>query len=91
MRRFVMMVIGSAVTVLLLVAPAAAQQYPPEPGAGPAGEARGGGDLALTGSDVLPLLWLGLAALVLGTVLVFAARRRAAVRTRARRVGQAIA
>jgi hypothetical protein len=98
MRRIVTLLVGSAVLVLLTVAPAMAQQYPPGPtptpleparGAAPAA-ARGGEGLAFTGSN-LTLLWIGLAVLVTGVVLLMATRRRAAVRSRTRGVSEAIA
>ncbi len=44
--------------------------------------AGGGGGLAFTGSNVLPLLFLALVLLTIGTALVLAARRRAEVRRR---------
>ncbi len=46
------------------------------------GGAEGAGRLAFTGSDSLPLLWLALILLTIGTALVLAARRRAEVRRR---------
>jgi hypothetical protein len=49
---------------------------------GAAGGGRAGGALAFTGSDSLPLLWLALILLTIGTALVLAARRRAEVRRR---------
>jgi LPXTG-motif cell wall-anchored protein len=42
------------------------------------GAAQGG--LAFTGSDSIPLVWIGLALLTLGASLVFALRRRASIR-----------
>jgi len=40
------------------------------------------GELAFTGSDALPFVWIALVALVLGSALVIGARRRATVRAR---------
>jgi LPXTG-motif cell wall-anchored protein len=66
-----------------------AQQYPPGPAEAGAGAGAGGDGLATTGADTLPMLWIGLALVVAGAVLVMATRRRAAVR--ARSVTKAIA
>jgi hypothetical protein len=54
------------------------------PGANGGGvqKAGGGGGLAFTGSSVLPLLFLALVLLTIGTALVLGARRRAEVRRR---------
>jgi LPXTG-motif cell wall-anchored protein len=77
--------------VLLSVAPAMAQQYPPSPaGAGQGAGAGGGQDFAVTGAETMPLLWIGLALLVAGAVLVMAVQRRAAVRGRSRSITEAI-
>jgi LPXTG-motif cell wall-anchored protein len=71
----------SVVVVVLGASAAVADQYPPTPPAQappsqltppPAG---GGRALSFTGSDTMPLVWIGLAALVAGTLLVVAARR----------------
>jgi len=98
MRRFLMLLAASTTMLVVFASSAMAQQYPPAPGpaegltpgSAPAG-ARGaaGGELAFTGSDLLPLIWIGLAVLVLGVALVVAARRRSAIR--GRRVSEAIA
>ena len=50
-------------------------------GAGADAGAGAGADLARTGSDSLPLLWIGLAAVAGGTLLVVAGRRRAGARS----------
>jgi LPXTG-motif cell wall-anchored protein len=82
MRRIWMLIVlglTSVVVVMLGATAAVADQYPPAPG--PAAPtpvqarppARG---LPVTGSDIKPLLWIALAALVAGTLLVVAARRR---------------
>lgn len=99
MRRFLMLLAASTTMLVVFASSAMAQQYPPEPsptdivtpGSAPAAGARGaaGGELAFTGSDLLPLIWIGLAVLVLGVALVVAARRRSAIR--GRRVSEAIA
>ena len=97
MRRFLMLLAASTTMLVVFASAAMAQQYPPVPGPaegvtpGTAPGARGaaGRELAFTGSDLLPLVWIGLAVLVVGTVLVVAARRRAAIR--GRRVSEAIA
>jgi LPXTG-motif cell wall-anchored protein len=49
-------------------------------GAAAAGARAGGGALAFTGSDTLPFVWIGLAALTVGAALVIAVRRRSATR-----------
>ncbi len=49
-------------------------------GAAAGARAAGGGALAFTGSDTLPFVWIGLAALTIGAALVIAVRRRAATR-----------
>jgi hypothetical protein len=95
MRRFLILLATSATMLVVFASSALAQEYPPTPGpaegvtpgSAPAAGARG--ELAFTGSDLLPLIWIGLAVLVVGTVLVIAARRRAAIR--GRRVSEAIA
>ena len=46
------------------------------------GETAGAGALAFTGSDALPVVWIALVVLVLGSALVIGARRRATVRAR---------
>jgi hypothetical protein len=95
MRRFLMLLAASATMLVVFASSAMAQQYPPAPGPaegvtpGSAPGARAGGELAFTGSDLLPLIWIGLAVLVVGTVLVVAARRRAAIRGRG--VSEAVA
>jgi hypothetical protein len=97
MRRFLMLLAASATMLVVFASSAMAQQYPPAPqpaegltpGSAPAAGARGAGELAFTGSDLLPLIWIGLAVLVLGVALVVAARRRSAIR--GRRVSEAIA
>ncbi|MGH9030611.1 MAG: LPXTG cell wall anchor domain-containing protein [Acidimicrobiia bacterium] len=97
MRRFLMLLAASATMLVVLATSAMAQEYPPTPqpaeqlvpGTAPAAGARGAGELAFTGSDLLPLIWIGLAVLVVGTALVVAARRRKAIR--GRRVSEAIA
>jgi uncharacterized integral membrane protein len=85
MRRiWMLLVLGlTSVVVLLLGATAAvADQYPPSqaPQApqAPVTPQPGGGGRALpfTGGDTMPLVWIALAALVTGTLLVVAARRR---------------
>jgi LPXTG-motif cell wall-anchored protein len=85
MRRiWMLLVLGltSVVVVVLGASAAAADQYPPTPPAqGPPSQltpppAGGGRALSFTGSDTMPLVWIGLAALVAGTLLVVAARRR---------------
>ncbi len=53
----------------------------------PAAAGVGRGALAFTGSDSLPLIWIGLAALVVGLALVVAVRRRAATRSRLAAIG----
>jgi hypothetical protein len=90
MRRFLMLLAASTTMLVVFATSAMAQQYPPAPGpaegvtpgTAPAAGARAGEGLAITGSDLLPLIWIGLAVLVLGIVLVVAARRRAAIRGR---------
>jgi len=96
MRRFLILLATSATMLVVFASSALAQEYPPTPGPAEGvtpGTARGAagarGELAFTGSDLLPLIWIGLAVLVVGTVLVIAARRRAAIR--GRRVSEAIA
>jgi LPXTG-motif cell wall-anchored protein len=88
-RIWMLLVLGlTSVVVLVLGATAAgAQQYPPASFQGPAAPVTpqpsgGGRALSFTGSDTMPLVWIGLAALVAGTLLVVAARRR--VRTNRR-------
>jgi LPXTG-motif cell wall-anchored protein len=85
MRRIrMLLVLGltSAVVLVLGATAAVADQYPPTPPAqGPPSQltpppAGGGRALSFTGSDTMPLVWIGLAALVAGTLLVVAARRR---------------
>jgi LPXTG-motif cell wall-anchored protein len=83
MRRIsVLLFLGltSVVTVVLGATAAVGQQYPPTPqapaapvtpAAPPPGRA-----LPSTGGDTMPLVWIALAALVAGTLLVIAARRR---------------
>jgi LPXTG-motif cell wall-anchored protein len=80
MRRVLILLVASATMLLVSAGSAWAQQYPPAPAE--AGAGAGGEGLAITGSDTLPLLWIGLALLVAGAVLVMATRRRAAVRAR---------
>jgi LPXTG-motif cell wall-anchored protein len=66
--------------LVALAVPAGAQAYPPDsttPTTQAAGQAA---NLAFTGSDSTPLVLIGLVAVVLGAVLVVAARRRSAVR-----------
>ena len=93
MRRIFILLAGSMTMLLVSAGSAWAQQYPPSPaGAGQGGGGAGGaGDFAVTGSETLPLVWIGLATLVAGIVLVLAARRRADVRGRARDTSEAIA
>lgn len=92
MRRILILLAGSMVMLLVSAGSAWAQQYPPSPaGAGQGAGAGGGGDFAVTGSETMPLVWIGLATLVAGMVLVLAARRRADVRGRARDTSEAIA
>ncbi|MGH8984180.1 MAG: LPXTG cell wall anchor domain-containing protein [Acidimicrobiia bacterium] len=96
MRRFLMLLAASTTMLVVFASSAIAQQYPPDPGpaegltpgSAPAAGARAG-ELAFTGSDLLPLIWIGLAVLVLGAALIVAARRRAAIR--GRRISEAIA
>lgn len=90
MRRILILLAGSTVMLLVSAGSAWAQQYPPSP-AGAGQGAGGGGEFAVTGSETLPLVWIGLATLVAGIVLVLAARRRAGVRGRARDTSEAIA
>jgi LPXTG-motif cell wall-anchored protein len=94
MRKFVMLLATSIAMVVVFAGSALAQEYPPGPGeaqitegAPPPGAP--GAELAITGSNTLLLLWLGLAALTIGIVLYVAARRRRAIRTRS--VTEAIA
>ena len=96
MRKFVVLLATSVATLVISAGSALAQEYPPgPPGPGeavltpgaPAG-AEGPG-LAITGADTLLLLWIGLAALIVGIVLYVASRRRRAIRTRS--VTEAIA
>lgn len=82
-RIWMLLVLGlTSVVVFVLGATAAvADQYPPAPPQAPPASvtpppAGGGRALSFTGSDTMPLVWIGLAALVAGTVLVVAARRR---------------
>jgi LPXTG-motif cell wall-anchored protein len=93
-----MLLAATAAFVLALGGTALAQQYPPGPtpetlvpgqvparGAAPAA----GEGLAITGSNTMMLVWIGLAVLMVGVALVVAARRRAAIRHRG--VSEAIA
>jgi hypothetical protein len=71
----------SMVVVVLGATAAVAQSYPPPPPKAPPapvtppqGAARA---LPFTGGDIMPLVWVALAALVAGTVLVVAVGRRA--------------
>jgi LPXTG-motif cell wall-anchored protein len=93
-----MLLAATAAFVLALGGTALAQQYPPgptpetlTPGAGPArgAAARAGEGLAFTGSNTMILVWIALAALMVGVALVVAARRRSAIRNRS--VSEAIA
>lgn len=85
LRRSLIVVMGVAATLLAWAGVAAAQAYPPPPPGPQPGpdivnvQPGGGGNLAFTGSD-LTLLWVGLAALVVGVVLFVATRRRASMR-----------
>jgi len=84
-----------SVTTLMATAIAAVAEYPPTP---PTSTAAPGQQvivtpaqraaLAFTGSD-LTVLWVGVAALALGLVLLVAARRRAAIRRRGSLAGVA--
>jgi len=89
MRRVLILLAASATMLLVSAGSAWAQQYPPGPAEAGAGAGAGGEGLATTGADTLPMLWIGLALVVAGAVLVMATRRRAAVR--ARSVTKAIA
>ena len=91
MRRIFILLAGSMTMLLVSAGSAWAQQYPPSPAGAGQGAGAGGGDFAVTGSETLPLVWIGLATLVAGIVLVLAARRRADVRGRARDTSEAIA
>ena len=77
-----LLVLGlTSVVVLVLGATAAVPTSIPRRPQGPAAPVTpqpGGGGRALpfTGGDTMPLVWIGLAALVAGTLLVVAARRR---------------
>jgi hypothetical protein len=93
MRRvWMLLVLGltSVVVVVLGATAAVADQYPPAPPAqGPPAPvtsppAGGGRALPFTGGDTMPLVWIALAALVAGTLLVVAARRRALAERRHR-------
>ena len=93
-----MLLAATAAFVLALGGTALAQQYPPgptpeplTPGAVPArGAAPGAGEgFAFTGSNTMILVWIALAALVVGIALVVASRRRAALRSRG--VSEAVA
>jgi hypothetical protein len=87
MRRiWMLLVLGlTSVVVLLLGATAAVAEQSPYPPSqapqapqAPVTPQPGGGGRALpfTGGDTMPLVWIALAALVAGTLLVVAARRR---------------
>jgi hypothetical protein len=82
MRRiWMLLVLGltSVVVVVLGATAAVADQYPPSQAPqAPVTPQPGGGGRALpfTGGDTMPLVWIALAALVAGTLLVVAARRR---------------
>ncbi|MGQ0802726.1 MAG: LPXTG cell wall anchor domain-containing protein [Actinomycetota bacterium] len=91
MRRILILLAGSMVMLLVSAGSAWAQQYPPSPAGAGQGAGGGGGEFAVTGSETMPLVWIGLATLVAGIVLVLAARRRAGVRGRARDTSEAIA
>jgi hypothetical protein len=87
LRRSLVMVTGIATSLIVWASVAGAQGTypppPPTPGPNPPVPAPpGGGALAFTGSD-LTLLWVGLAALVVGIVLFVATRRRASLRRQA--------
>jgi LPXTG-motif cell wall-anchored protein len=91
MRKIVMLLTTSVAMLAISAGSALAQEYPPAPpgpgeavitpGAPAAAPAEAPG-LAITGANTLLLLWLGLAALIIGIVLYVAARRRRAIRTR---------
>jgi hypothetical protein len=87
MRRiWMLLVLGltSVVVVVLGASAAVADQYPPAPPQAPPapvtppprGAAGGAGALPFTGGDTMPLVWIALVALVAGSLLVVAARRR---------------
>jgi LPXTG-motif cell wall-anchored protein len=96
MRKFLMLLATSVAMLVAFAGSALAQEgdYPiaqPGPGeavvtpgapAPAAAPVEAGPELAITGSNTLLLLWLGIAALIIGTVLVVLARRRRAIRTR---------
>jgi hypothetical protein len=75
--------------VVINATAAGAQQYPPTPQgpaapvAQPPAAPRGGG-LAFTGTDVMPLVWVAIAAVVAGTLMLLAVRRRALAKRRHR-------
>ena len=95
MRKFVILLTTSVGMLVVFAGSALAQEYPPGPGeavttpGAPAAAPAEGPGLAVTGADTLLLLWIGLAALMVGIVLYVAARRRREIRTRS--VTEAIA
>jgi LPXTG-motif cell wall-anchored protein len=94
-RTVATLLLSGIALVVMLAVPASAQDYPPSQSAPPApsvgaqpaaGSQSAGGSttrtLPRTGSDPAPWIWIGLAALTVGAVLVISARRRVQVRTR---------
>jgi LPXTG-motif cell wall-anchored protein len=92
MRKFLMLLATSVAMLVVSAGSALAQEYPPAPpgpgeavvtpGAPGAGAGAEGPGLAITGSNTLLLVWIGLAVLMVGIVLYVASRRRRAIRER---------
>ena len=68
-----------ALTIGALAAPAFGQAYPPTPTAPASAPQQQSVNLAFTGSDSKPLLFLGLIAITVGIVALVAVRRRNSV------------